>query len=52
MMAYTFDNDLANQNFEGYINDIYYYNICYFLDKNKMEKASSKLIENSDFNMH
>ena len=52
MMIDTFDNDLANQNFEGYINDIYYYNICYFLDKNRMEKASSKLIENSDFNMH
>ena len=52
MMNDTFDNDLANQNFEGYINEIYYYNICYFLDKNRMEKASSKLIENSDFNMH
>ena len=52
MMIDTFDKDLANQNFEGYINDIYYYNICYFLDKNRMEKASSKLIENSDFNMH
>lgn len=52
MMIDTFDNDLANQNFEGYIKDIYYYNICYFLDKNRMEKASSKLIENSDFNMH
>lgn len=52
MMIDTFDNDLANQNFEGYINGVCCYNICYFLDKNRMEKASSKFIENSDFNMH
>ena len=30
MMQDTIDKDLANKDFDGYINHIYYYNVCYF----------------------
>ena len=52
MKRETYENDLANQDFEKYINNIYLYNINYFLDKNSMENQSSSLIKTSQFNMH
>lgn len=52
MMLDTYDNDLANQDFDGYINDIYYYNVAYFLRKSRLENKSSALIKNSEFNLH
>ena len=48
----TVKNKQANQNFEKYINDIYYYIIFYFLDGKKIGSDSSKLIKDSDFNKH
>ena len=43
---------LENQNFVGYIRDLYYYHICYFLDKNDLSSKSSSLIKYSEFNRH
>ena len=47
MMRETYEKDLANQNFEKYINKIYSYNLAYFLNKSTMESESEKLIKNS-----
>ena len=47
----TFQQDRANQNFDGYINDIYYYNVCYFLGSDLSSKSKS-LIKDCQFNMH
>ena len=52
MKRETYENDLANQDFGKYINNIYLYHINYFLDKNSMEKQSSLLIKNNEFNRH
>ena len=52
MMSDTIENDLANKDFDGYINDIYYYNVCYFLNQNTMGNNSNSLIKKSEFNRH
>ena len=48
----TVDDDLANKNFDKYVNDIYNYNVCYFLGLNQMSRESSNLIKTSEFNRH
>ena len=48
----TVDKDLANQNFDGFVNDIYYYNVCYFLESKGLSNKSKSLIKESQFNMH
>lgn len=45
-------NDGGRRDFEDYIDDLYNYNICYFLDKNRMEKETTLLIKNGMFNAH
>ena len=52
MMLDTYKKDLANKNFDDYIHDIYYYHVCYFLNKNYMSKESVTQIKNSEFNRH
>ena len=52
MMLDTYKKDLANQKFDDYIHDIYYYHVCYFLNKNYMSKESVTQIKNSEFNRH
>ena len=48
----TVDDDLANKNFDKYVNDIYNYNVCYFLGLSQMSRESSNLIKTSEFNRH
>ena len=48
----TFQQDRANQKFDGYINDIYYYNVCYFLGSDGLSSKSKSLIKDCQFNMH
>ena len=52
MKLETIENDLANQNFDEYINDIYSYNVGYFLQKSKLNSNSDSLIKKSEFNKH
>ena len=52
MMSDIVKNDIGSQNFDDYINRIYSYYIIYFLHKEKMEKKSSLLIKQGDFNRH
>lgn len=52
MILDILDNDAARRNFEDYIPDLYYYNIGYFLDKDRMEKETTLLIKNSMLNAH
>lgn len=52
MMLDTYKKDLANKNFDDYIHDIYYYHVCYFLNKSYMSKESVTQIKNSEFNRH
>ena len=48
----TVDNNLANKNYDKYVNDIYYNNVCYFLGSSQMTRKSSNLIKNYEFNRH
>ena len=48
----TCEHDSANQKFDGYINDIYYYNVCYFLGSDGLSSKSKSLIKDCQFNMH
>lgn len=52
MMLDTYKKDLANKNFDDYIHDIYYYHVCYFLNKSYMSKESVTQIKNCEFNRH
>ena len=52
MKLETVENDLANQSFDKYINEIYNYNVCYFLDKSGLSSDSNSLIKKCQFNMH
>ena len=52
MMKDTVKNDIANQNFDDYVNKIYSYYNTYFLQKDIMENKSSSLIKQGDFNRH
>ena len=52
MMRETFENDIANQDFKDYVVNIYYYILCYFLNKNSIGNRSTSLIKKSEFNNH
>ena len=46
------EKDLANKNLDGFINDLYYYNVCYFLENGRLSSESNSLIDKCQFNMH
>ena len=46
------NKDLAKKYLDGIINDIYYYNVCYFLGKNSLSSESNSLIKESQFNIY
>ena len=48
----TVEKDLANKSFDKYVNDIYNYNVCNFLELSQMSRESSNLIKNAEFNRH
>lgn len=52
MMQNAIKNDIANQNFDNYINNIYSYYVEYFLNNNGLSSKSSSLIKKGDFNRH
>ena len=52
MMQNVIKNNIANQNFDSYINDIYSYYVVYFLNKNELNSKSSSLIKQGNFNRH
>lgn len=52
MMQNAIKNDIANQNFDNYINNIYSYYVVYFLNNNELSSKSSSLIKKGDFNRH
>ena len=52
MKLETVEKDLPFKNLDGYINDIYNYNVGHFLGKSELSSKSNDLIKECEFNRH